>query len=56
MNFGICNLTGIPLRAEQADKSEILSQLLFGETFEILSQEKQWLRIHTHADDCEGWI
>jgi len=56
LNFGICNLTVIPLRAEASDKSEMVSQLLFGETFEILSQEKQWLRIHTHADDYEGWI
>lgn len=56
MNYGICNLTVIPLRAEPADKSEMVSQLLFGESFEILSQEKQWLRIHTFADDYEGWI
>src|SRR5215510_14114242 len=34
----------------------MVSQLLFGETFEILSQEKKWLRIHTHADDYNGWI
>ncbi len=56
MNFGICNLTVIPLRSEPADKSEMVSQLLFGETFEIHLQEKQWLRVHTHADDYEGWI
>ena len=56
MNFGICNLTVIPLRAESSDKSEMVSQILFGETLEILSQEKQWLRVHTHADDYEGWI
>jgi len=34
----------------------MVSQLLFGETLEILSQEKQWLHIHTHADDYDGWI
>lgn len=56
LNFGICNLTVIPMRAEPSDKSEMVSQVLFGETFEILSQEKQWLRIHTGADDYEGWI
>jgi cell wall-associated NlpC family hydrolase len=46
----------IPLRSEASDKSELVSQILFGETLEILSKEKQWLRVRTHADDYEGWI
>jgi hypothetical protein len=56
LNFGICNLSVIPLRAEPSDKSEMVSQILFGETFEIFEKNKQWLRIHTHADDYGGWI
>ncbi|MCY7408809.1 MAG: C40 family peptidase [Chitinophagales bacterium] len=56
MNSGICNLSVIPLRTEPADKSEMVSQLLFGETFEVLEKNKQWLRIRTHADDYSGWI
>lgn len=54
--FGICNLAIIPLRAEASDKSEIVSQILFGEHFEVLEQQKQWSRIKMQFDDYEGWV
>ncbi|WP_281321984.1 C40 family peptidase [Flavobacterium aestivum] len=54
--FGICNLAIIPLRAEASDKSEIVSQVLFGEHFEVLEQSKQWSRIRIQFDNYEGWI
>ena len=54
--FGICNLAIIPLRFEPSDKSEIVSQVLFGEHFEILEQFKQWARIKMQYDDYEGWV
>ena len=54
--FGICNLAMIPLRFEPSDRSEIVSQVLFGEHFEILEQLKQWTRIRMQYDDYEGWI
>ena len=56
MAFGICNLSVVPLRADPSDKSEMISQLLFGEPFEILEKKNQWLRVHTHADEYEGWM
>lgn len=54
--FGICNLAIIPLRAEASDRSEIVSQVLFGEHFEVLEQQKQWTQIRLQYDDYEGWI
>ena len=54
--FGICNLAIIPLRFEPSDKSEIVSQVLFGEHFEILEQLKQWSKIKLQYDDYEGWV
>ena len=54
--FGICNLSIIPLRAEPNDKSEIVSQVLFGEHFEILESAKQWVKIKLHFDAYIGWI
>jgi hypothetical protein len=54
--FGICNLAIIPLRFEPNDRSEIVSQVLFGEDFEILEQQKQWSRIKLHFDGYEGWV
>lgn len=54
--FGICNLAIIPLRAESSDRSEIVSQVLFGEHFEVLEQQQQWARIKLQYDGYEGWI
>ena len=54
--FGICNLAMIPLRFEPNDRSEIVSQILFGEHFEILEQQKQWTFIKMQFDGYEGWI
>jgi gamma-D-glutamyl-L-lysine dipeptidyl-peptidase len=41
---------------EPSDKSEIVSQVLFGEHFEILEQLKQWSKIKLQFDDYEGWV
>src|SRR6476620_4228740 len=54
--FGICNLAIVPLRAEASDRSEIVSQVLFGEHFEVLETAKQWTRIKLQYDGYEGWI
>lgn len=53
---GICNLAIIPLRIEPNDRSEQVSQVLFGEHFEILEQLKQWFKIRLQYDNYEGWI
>jgi hypothetical protein len=54
--FGICNLAIIPLRVEPNDRSEIVSQVLFGEHFEVLEMQKQWAKIRLQYDQYEGWV
>jgi gamma-D-glutamyl-L-lysine dipeptidyl-peptidase len=54
--FGICNLAIIPLRIEPNDRSETVSQVLFGEHFEILEQHNQWSKIKLQYDNYEGWV
>jgi hypothetical protein len=54
--FAICNLAIIPLRAEPNDRSEIVSQVLFGEHFEIMETLNQWSKIKLQFDDYEGWV
>jgi hypothetical protein len=54
--FGICNLSIIPLRAEASDRSEIVSQVLFGEHFAVLEKDRQWSKIKLHYDGYEGWV
>jgi hypothetical protein len=54
--YGLCILSNIPLRTEPNDRSEIVSQLLFGEHFEVLEKDRNWLKIRLQFDDYEGWI
>ena len=54
--FGICNLAIVPVRSEPSDRSEIVTQLLFGEHIEILERQNQWARIKIQFDDYEGWV
>jgi gamma-D-glutamyl-L-lysine dipeptidyl-peptidase len=56
MEYGICNLSIIPLRAEASEKSEQVSQVLFGEIFEIKEWKDNWVRIVTASDNYPGWI
>ena len=52
----ICPLAQVPVRIEPTDKSEMVTQILFGETFEILEERGNWLLIQTHVDKYNGWI
>ena len=54
--FGICNLSIVPIRFEPSDRSEQVSQLLFGEHFTILEQDKKWTKIEIAFDNYVGWI
>jgi hypothetical protein len=56
MEYGICNLAVIPLRAEPSDRSEMVSQVLFGEAFEILEWKEKWVQITTALDGYTGWV
>ena len=50
MLYGICNISIAPLRAIAIDSSEMVSQVLFGETFEIIEQDKEWSKIRLTFD------
>ena len=56
MDQAICTVTLAPLRREPSDASEMVSQLLFGETFEILGETPKWLRVRCLHDGYEGWM
>ena len=56
MNYGICNLSVVPLRMEPADTTELVSQVLYGELFKVLDIRKKWSRIRLFLDGYEGWI
>lgn len=58
LDFGVCRLSLVPVRAEGNDKAELSTQLLFGEHYEVLavSKDRKWLKIKIHFDQYEGWI
>jgi len=56
MQYGISNLSIIPMRNEADDKSEMVNQIIFGEHFKILEYRKNWSRIRLAHDNYEGWI
>lgn len=55
---GICRLSIIPVRENGSDKAELVTQLLFGDHYEVLqeSENKAWLKIKIQYDGYEGWI
>jgi len=58
MDYGVCRLSVVPVRAEASDKSEQVTQLLFGEHYEVTDEikDKRWVRIRIVYDQYEGWI
>lgn len=54
--FGICNISYLPLRKDPSHRSEMVSQVLLGETFDILEQQDLWSRLRLHFDGYEGWV
>ena len=56
MQYGLGNLSIVALRNEPSDKSELTSQVLYGELFKVLEHRKKWSRIRLSYDSYEGWI
>jgi cell wall-associated NlpC family hydrolase len=56
MSYALCIVPAAPIRKEASHRSEMTSQLLFGEVLEILETQEEWLHIRTQYDSYEGWI
>lgn len=56
MNYGIADIPLIPGRHEPSDKSEMTTQILFGEIFRVLEFDKNWVLIENDADGYQCWI
>jgi len=53
---GIANQSLVAVRREPSESSEMINQLLFGETFTIIENYSSWFRIISNIDSYEGWI
>ena len=55
MLFVICVVAVSPLRSEASHRSEMVSQLLFGEAAEVVQKENDFIKIKCLYDDYGGW-
>jgi hypothetical protein len=58
IDHGVCRLALVSVRKDPSDQSEQVTQLLFGDHYEVvlISEDKKWVRIRIHADLYEGWV
>ena len=56
MSYGISNLSIVPCRSEANDQAEMVTQLLFGEVYQIIEETEKWIKIKTALDGYECWI
>ena len=56
MKFGICGLSLIPVRREPSERSEMVTQILYGEHFEIIEYLPGWCLVVMAFDGYKGWI
>jgi cell wall-associated NlpC family hydrolase len=55
MSFATCIVPVAPLRADPSHKSEMVSQLLLGESGLVLEETKDHVKVRCMHDDYEGW-
>ncbi len=56
MEFGICLISVVPVRAFPDDTTEQVTQLLFGDMVRVLEKKKKWVLVEIVADDYQGWV
>ncbi|MBR9921087.1 MAG: C40 family peptidase [Bacteroidetes bacterium] len=57
MRYAICPLSVVPVRSGAQEKSEQITQILFGECVEVIDRRgKSWSKVHCLWDDTIGWV
>jgi gamma-D-glutamyl-L-lysine dipeptidyl-peptidase len=56
MGTYICENVFVPLRSGPSHKTEMLSQVLFGEKYSVIDKAGSWMKIETIFDKYSGWI
>ena len=44
------------MRAEASDRAEMVSQLVLGDTVEVVDRQEKWSRVRCEYDGYEGWV
>lgn len=56
IGYSVASSGIVPIRREPSDASEMVSEILLGETATVLQQNERWLHIKTDFDHYEGWV
>lgn len=56
MEYCVCQVSVAPIRSSFSDRSEIVTQLLFGETVTVLDIKGTWRKVKCSWDNYLGWI
>ncbi|MFM7488444.1 MAG: NlpC/P60 family protein [Cytophagales bacterium] len=58
VQYGVCRLTIVSVRKDPNHLSQQVTQLLFGDHYEVWSQSKdrKWLHIRVYFDQSIGWV
>lgn len=56
LSCGISGISVISVRQEPSHKSELVTQILFGEHYKIIEEKNSWLKIVSGFDEYPGWI
>lgn len=54
--YGICKLSVVPMRKEASHESELVSELLFNDIYEITEENHEWVKVRCLYDLYEGWV
>ena len=53
---GYIHLSAIPMRADASDRSEMVNQLVAGDTVEVVETQEKWSLVQCDYDGYRGWI
>lgn len=54
--FVLCNVSVAPVMKSNTHQSEQVTQILLGESADVLQKENDWLRVRLHHDGYIGWV
>jgi len=54
--YGICGYSTVCVRREPMHSSELVTEMLFNDLYEIIDNQQDWIKIKMEYDGYEGWI
>jgi len=56
VKHGVIKESVVAVRSKNNSKSEMINQMLFGETFRVKENNLKWVKITSFLDNYDGWI